>query len=128
MVAFCERFVVTPKGTGAKSRMRVRRWQGELIGGVFDEPRPRLAMWSLPRGNGKSTLAAALGLYGLHGDGVEGASVMVVASDERQAGIVFRTAVRMTELSEPLLARTQVPGPPVRAKNGVDVPGAARRS
>jgi hypothetical protein len=41
-----------------------------------------------------------LGLYGLHGDDVEGAHVVV--ADERQAGIVFRTAVRMTELSEPL--------------------------
>jgi phage terminase large subunit-like protein len=88
--------------------MRVRPWQADLIAGVFDEPRPRLAMWSLPRGNGKSTLAAALGLYGLHDDDVEGASVVVVASDERQANIVFRTAVRMTELSGDLLARTQV--------------------
>jgi phage terminase large subunit-like protein len=43
----------------------------------------------MPRGNGKSALAAALGLYGLLGDGVEGASVVVVAADERQARIVF---------------------------------------
>jgi phage terminase large subunit-like protein len=34
--------------------------------------------------------------------------VVVVAADERQAGIVFRTAVRMTELSEHLESRTQV--------------------
>jgi phage terminase large subunit-like protein len=39
---------------------------------------------------------------------VEGASVVVVAADERQASIVYNTAVRMTELSKPLLARTQV--------------------
>jgi phage terminase large subunit-like protein len=108
VVSFVERFVVAPKGAGARRRLRIRPWQAELIAGVFDPPRPRLGMWSLPRGNGKSTLAAALGLYGLHGDDVEGASVVVVASDERQAGIVFRTAVRMTELSEPLLARTQL--------------------
>jgi phage terminase large subunit-like protein len=43
----------------------------------------------MPRGNGKSTLAAALGLYGLFADQVEGAQVLCVASDERQARIVF---------------------------------------
>ena len=35
---------------------------------------------SIPRGNGKSTLAAALGLYGLFADGVEGAQVLSVAT------------------------------------------------
>jgi phage terminase large subunit-like protein len=110
VVAFIEKFVVVPKGEGARRHMKVRPWQRELIGGMFDSPRPRLGLWSLPRGNGKSSLAAALGLYGLHGDDVEAANVMVVAADERQAGIVFRTAVRMTELSEPLERRT--PGIP----------------
>jgi phage terminase large subunit-like protein len=52
---------------------------------VFNKPRPRSALWSLPRGNGKSAIAATLGLYGLFGDGVEGAHVVVVAADERQA-------------------------------------------
>jgi phage terminase large subunit-like protein len=85
----------------------VRDWQADLIGGVFEDPRPRQALWALPRGNGKSTLAAALGLYGLYGDGVEGASVIVVAADERQARIVFSTAVRMVELEPKLAMRTQ---------------------
>src|SRR5436190_1619869 len=95
VVPWLERWIVTPKGTGALKRFKVRDWQRELIESVFTEPRPRLALWSMPRGNGKSGLASALGLYGLHGDGVEGASVVVVASDERQARIVFGTAVRM---------------------------------
>ncbi len=105
---FIERYVVTPKGTGARQAFHVRPWQKSLIASVFDDPRPRLALWALPRGNGKSTISAALGLYGLHGDNEEGASVVVVAADERQAGIVFNTAVRMTQLSDPLLERTQV--------------------
>lgn len=109
MVAFLERFVVMPKGTGARKHMVVRSWQRTRIGEVFDpDPRPRFALWSMPRGQGKSAMASAIGLYALHGDGVDDASVVVVAADERQAGIVFNTAVRMTELSKPLLERTQI--------------------
>lgn len=105
---FTERFIVTPKGTGARSPMRLRPWQIELVGSVLDaDPRPRTAGWMLPRGQGKSTLVAALGLYDLF-EGEEGASVVVAATDERQAGIVFKTAARMVELNEDLSSRCQV--------------------
>jgi phage terminase large subunit-like protein len=106
VIAWIEQFVKVPKGTGARAPMKVRPWQAELIHGVFDGPRPRLALWSLPRGQGKSTLSAALALYALHGDGVEGASVCLIAKDERQARIVHSAALRMTELSEPLMKRS----------------------
>ena len=109
VVAFLERFVVVPKGTGARNLIRVRPWQRSLIAGVFDEPRPRLALWSLARGQGKTTLSAALALYGLHADREEGASVVCVASDERQARLTFGAASRMTELSESLSAGAAVP-------------------
>jgi phage terminase large subunit-like protein len=105
--AFLERYCVLPKGTGARKPFKVRPFQRKLIGGVFNRPRPRAGLWSMPRGQGKSTLAAGLGLYGFFADGVEGASVVVVASDERQARIVWGTAVRMCELSEPLAERVQ---------------------
>jgi phage terminase large subunit-like protein len=107
-VRFIERYVTVPKGTGAKRRLKLRGWQREIIHGVLDEPRPRQALVSIPAGNGKSTLAAALGLYGLLGDGVEGAQVLVVASDERQARIIFNTARRMVELDQDLADRVQV--------------------
>ena len=84
-IAFIERYVTVPKGTGARHRMKLRPWQREIIRGVLDDPRPRQALVAIPAGNGKSTLAAAIGLYGLLDDGVEGAQVLVVASDERQA-------------------------------------------
>ena len=89
---FIERYVTVPKGTGNRRRMRLRPWQKAIVHGLLDEPRPRQGLVSIPRGNGKSTLAAAIGLYGLLGDGVEGAQVYCVASDERQARIVFNTA------------------------------------
>ena len=75
---------------------------------MLDEPRPRQALVSIPAGNGKSTLAAAIGLYGLLADGVEGAQVLVVASDERQARIIQNTARRMVELEPELAARVQI--------------------
>lgn len=106
--AFCEKFIVTPKGSGALSPMKLRPWQLDLVGSVLDAtPRPRTAGWMMPRGQGKSTLVAALGLYDLM-LGEEGASVVVAATDERQAGIVFKTAARMVELNEDLLGRVQV--------------------
>jgi len=102
VIAFCERYLHTPKGTGARKPLRLREWQKDIILDLFDDPRPRQALVSMPRGNGKSTLAAAIGLYGLFADGVEGAQVLCVASDERQASIVFNAARRMVQL-EPLL-------------------------
>lgn len=108
VAAWCEQFLLVPKGTGAREPFVMRPWQRALVDGVFDDPRPRLALWSLARGQGKSTLSAALGLYGLHGDGVEGAQVVVVATDERQARHVFGAALRMTETSPKLALRTQV--------------------
>jgi phage terminase large subunit-like protein len=80
----------------------------ELVGTVLDPtPPPSLAGWMLPRGQGKSALVAALGLFDLM-LGAEGASVVVVATDERQAGIVFGAAARMVELHPELAARVQV--------------------
>jgi len=60
----------------------------------------------LPRGQGKSSLTAVLALYELVA-GAEGAQVVVVATDERQAGIVHRVASRMVELHPELEARVQ---------------------
>jgi phage terminase large subunit-like protein len=107
-VRFIERYVTVPRGTGARHRFQVRPWQREIIGGVLDDPRPWQALVSIPAGNWKSTLAAALGLYGLLRDRMEGAQVLVVASDERQARIIFTTAARMVELDDDLSARVQV--------------------
>uniref|UniRef100_A0A5Q5BL73 Phage Terminase n=2 Tax=unclassified Mycobacterium TaxID=2642494 RepID=A0A5Q5BL73_MYCSS len=105
---FCEKFIRVPKGTGARTPLRLREWQQELAGSVLDaDPRPRTAGWMLPRGQGKSTLLAAYGLYDFF-TGDEGAVVCVVAVDERQAGIIFGIARRMVELSDELASRCQV--------------------
>lgn len=105
--AFCEQFIIVPKGTGARGPLRLRPWQRDLVASVLDAPSVRSAGWMMPRGQGKSSLVAALGLYDLM-LGQEGASVVVAATDDRQARIVFGTAARMTELCEDLASRVQV--------------------
>src|SRR4051794_2831256 len=103
--AFCKQHIYVPKGKGALSRLKLRPWQLELVGSVLDaKPPPRMAGWMLPRGQGKTSLVAALGLYDMC-LGEEGASVVVVATNEQQAGICFRTAVRMVELEPELESR-----------------------
>jgi len=108
VIAFVERFLRVPKGTGSLERVRLRDWQRDLIAGLFDDPRPRQGLLSLPRGNGKSALASYLATYALLADDVEGAQVLCVASDERQAGLVFNAVRRMVELEPRLAEQVQV--------------------
>jgi phage terminase large subunit-like protein len=104
---FATDYVRVPRGHGARKPLRLRRWQRSLIAATWDaRPRPRLAGWMLPRGQGKSSLTAVLALYELLA-GAEGAQVVVVATDERQAGIVHRVASRMVELHPELEVRVQ---------------------
>jgi phage terminase large subunit-like protein len=104
---FAVDYIRVPRGHGVRKPLRVRPWQRDLIAATWDQrPRPRLAGWMLPRGQGKTSLTAVLALYELLA-GVEGAQVVVVATDERQAGLCFRAASRMVELHPELDARVQ---------------------
>jgi phage terminase large subunit-like protein len=104
---FATDYIRVPRGHGARKPLRLRPWQRSLIAATWDsQPRPRLAGWMLPRGQGKSSLTAVLALYELLA-GAEGAQVVVVATDERQAGIVHRVASRMVELHPDLEGRVQ---------------------
>lgn len=109
--AFAEEYLRVPKGTGAGDPFKLRSWQRQDIVKRMYPPtgrRPRQGLVSMPRGNGKTGLAAVLALYGLLADEIEGAQVLVVASDERQARIVFNAARRMIELDPRLAERVQV--------------------
>src|SRR5690625_5955445 len=87
--------------------MKLRKWQQDIARAMYPATgrRPRQGLVSMPRGNGKSTLAAVFALYGLFADEVESAQVLIVASDERQARIVFNAAKRMIELNSELKDR-----------------------
>lgn len=98
---FTEEYVITPKGVGAREPMDLRAFQREIIRGAFARG-IRQGLVSMPRANGKTALAAALAVAELW-VGDPSPEVLVVASDERQAGITLRMAKRMIELN-PLLA------------------------
>lgn len=108
--AFARGYLTVTRGKGARSPFRLRPWQRDIVGRLFPArgPRPRQGLVSMPRGNGKTTMAAALAAYGLFADGVEGAEVVVVASDARQAGITLRQVARMVELDGRLAEQVQV--------------------
>jgi phage terminase large subunit-like protein len=105
-VKFCERFIRVPKGTGARSVFRPRPWQMDIVRDVLDSGARTVGLM-LPRGSGKTTLMASLALYMFFTRG-EGANVVVVAVDERQAGLAYSAARRMVELCEDLSSRCYV--------------------
>jgi phage terminase large subunit-like protein len=103
---FIGEYLITPRGQGAGEPFRLRPFQREIIGGAF-APGIRTALVSIPRANGKTMLAAALGLAEMF-TGPASAEVLVVARDQRQANITLRYARRMVELNPDLEERVQV--------------------
>lgn len=104
---FCAKYVVTPKGQGAKAPMRLRPWQVSLVASLLDD-KPKIALWVVPRGSGKSTLTAALALSHIFDSGLEGARAVVVAQDERSAMRMLATASRMVTLNPELEKRCRI--------------------
>ncbi len=103
---FVAEYLLVPRGHGAGEPFRLRDWQADIVRGAF-APGVRTALVSVPRANGKSMLAAALAVAELFA-GAPSAEVLIVASDQRQAGIVLRYARRLIELVPELAERTQV--------------------
>ncbi|MBX0299397.1 terminase family protein [Cryobacterium sp. 1639] len=108
--AFAKSFLKVPKGEGSGTPFVLRPWQLETVAALYpmDAPRPRQALLSLPRGNGKTGLAALLALYSLFADEVDAPQVLVVASSEQTAQHVYKAARRMIELNPELEARAHV--------------------
>lgn len=88
-------------------------WQKFIVGSLFGWYRPdgyrrfRDAYIEIGKGNGKSPLAAALGLYALLKDNEPAAEVYSAAVTREQAGIVFADAVRMVTSSPHLRTRVK---------------------
>jgi len=114
-VAFFETFLHHSKGEWAGQPFELERWQCEdIIEPLFGWKRLdgtrqyRTAYIEVPRKNGKSTLAAGIGLYLLFADNEPGAEIYSAATDREQAGIVFGEASRMVEQSPDLGRRAEI--------------------
>lgn len=85
-------------------------WQAFIIGSLFGwvdkfgYRRFREAYIEIGKGNGKTPMCAGIGLYGLVADEERAAEIYAAASDQEQAAILFRDAVRMFEASPDLAA------------------------
>lgn len=83
---------------------------GSLFGwkGVDGLRRYRKAYVEVAKGNGKSPLAAGIGLYGLLASGEEAAEIYAAAVTRDQANILFTDAKRMIEASSKLSKRVLI--------------------
>lgn len=85
-------------------KVRLEPWECFLVVVLFGwlrkdggKRRFQWAYWELPRKNGKSILAAGIGLYMMTSDGEFGAEVYSGATSEKQAWEVFRPAKLMMD-------------------------------
>ena len=95
------------KWAAAGLLLTLEPWQNFFVCSIFgwvrkadDLRRFRKALLLVPRKNGKSQLAAAIGLYMMSVDGEHGAEVYSGATTEKQAWEVFRPARLMAQKSE----------------------------
>lgn len=106
--AFCEQFLIVPKGKGDGEPMWLRPFQVEMLRPFLDpDPRPVVGAIMGPRGLGKTGIFAALGLYELF-TGPNGNEIPIVAVDERMALRLLLPAAQMVELNPELSSRAQV--------------------
>ncbi|WP_439150753.1 terminase large subunit [Sulfitobacter sp.] len=69
------------------------------------------------KGNGKSPMVGAIGLYGLVADGEAGAQIYAAGATKEQAGILFRDAVGMVDKAPALDRNIRRSGGPGREYN-----------
>lgn len=107
-VAFIEGLCKHHKGEWAGQPLVLEEWQREILRAAFGWMRAdgtrrfRILYAEIPRKNGKSELAAALGLYLLVADQEPGAEVYSSATKKDQAKIVHDTATAMVKQSPEL--------------------------
>lgn len=95
-------------GDHAGKPFNLGAWQKFIVGSLFGwymadgYRRFHVAYIEIGKGNGKSPLAAGIGIYMLTSDGEAGAEVYAAAAIKDQAKIQYRDAVAMVQQSEEL--------------------------
>lgn len=110
VIKWIERYCRHKKGEWSGKRLKLAPWQRRIIRELFgffgaDGYRKHREAWiEIPRKNGKSTLAAAIGLYLMIADDEPAAEVYSFAGSFEQASLVYSDARAMIDL-EPELSR-----------------------
>ncbi len=107
--AFFPKYLRFTKGEWAGRPFTLEAWEEhDIVRPMFGWKRAdgtrrfrRVVVW-VPRKNGKTELAAGVGLLTLLGDGEPGGEVYAIASDKNQASIVFNIATTMVQWSPEL--------------------------
>lgn len=105
------RFLKHSKGKWAGEQFELQPWQAFIVAMLFGWKRHdgsrrfRTAYIEVPRKNGKSTLAAGIGLYLFFADNEAGAEVYTAATKKDQARITHGEATRMVKASPSLRSR-----------------------
>ncbi|WP_181169610.1 terminase TerL endonuclease subunit [Mesorhizobium sp. B2-4-4] len=104
-----------PNSTAPKSAFQLYDWQERIIRRIYG---PRHAdgrrvvetvFWMIPRGNRKTSLAAALALLHTIGpEKVPAGQVIFAASDREQAGLGFKEAANIVRMDKRLVAATRI--------------------
>lgn len=104
IIAFIERYCVTPEGAHVGEPIRLAEFQKRFITDVYDNPAgTRRAYLSIARKNGKSALIAGLLLAHLIGpEAKRNSQIVSGAMSREQAALVFGLAAKMVQLSERL--------------------------
>lgn len=119
-IDFIEKWVRLPDTSDDNGQPRpftLERWQAFIVGSLFGwkwtesgHRRFRNAYIEIGKGNGKTPLLAAVGLYGMMMDGQKAPEIYAVAADRDQAMIMYRDAVRMVDASPELSKRIHKSG------------------
>jgi phage terminase large subunit-like protein len=120
VITFIETLIRLPDTSDAHGDARPFRlepWQAFIVGSLFGwkwttsgRRRFRNAYIEVGKGNGKTPLLAAIGLYGLLMDGQKAPEIYAAAADRDQAMILFRDAVRMAQASPAIASRVRFAG------------------
>ncbi len=109
---FIENYCKQSKGKAGGKPLELEPWERALVActfGIVDRKtrlrKYRQVMLVVGRKNGKSTLASAIGLYLMIGDGEAGSEVYAAATKKDQAKIIWNEAVKMVRKSPSLKKR-----------------------
>ena len=108
VLRFGEKYIVQTKGRWHGQPLVWEKWERQFLKELFlrkpnGERVYDQALCGIARKNGKSTLGAALGLYGLVGAGEHSPEVYAAAASKDQAGIVFRQSTDFVTSSPQLM-------------------------